>query len=125
MGQYHLLANLDTMEYVTPYAVGGFLKQFEHTFFDGDLAHAMYLLTMTSPARGGGDWPMTDVSGRWAGNRVVVLGDYTEDSDLPLVPSAGTLYHLIQKNGTDISYEVQKSLKVVTDTLSGFKEVAS
>jgi hypothetical protein len=53
----------------------------------------MYILMMTSPARGGGrDYPITAVSGRWAGDRVVVLGDYTEDADLPNVPNASKIY---------------------------------
>jgi hypothetical protein len=38
---------------------------------------------MTSPARGGGDLPETVISGRWAGDRCFVYGDYTEPSDLP------------------------------------------
>jgi hypothetical protein len=38
---------------------------------------------MTSPASGGGDFPMTDASGRWAGDRVIILGDYTSDEAIP------------------------------------------
>lgn len=109
MGQYHYLANLDTKEYVM---LGG-AKQYEHTFYNGDLAHAMYLLTMTSPRRGGGDWPETPVSGRWAGDRVVILGDYTEDSDLPDYPNAGNAYREIQEIGIDISGLVEDALKIV------------
>ena len=29
---------------------------------------------------------------RWAGDRVLVLGDYTEDSDVPSIPNVGSLY---------------------------------
>jgi len=47
---------------------------------------------MTSPGRGGGDYPVTGVSGRWAGDRVLVLGDYTEDADLPNIPNASKIY---------------------------------
>lgn len=109
MGQYHYLANLDTNEFVQ---LGG-AKQYEQTFYNGDLAHAMYLLTMTSPARGGGDWPGTEVSGRWAGDRVVIIGDYTEDSDLPDYPNAGKAYGFILENGVDISTEVSVALRQV------------
>lgn len=84
MGQYHKLVNLDKKEYVEPLDLGMGSKQYEHTGgFDGSLADAMYILTMTSPASGGGDFPMTDASGRWAGDRVVILGDYTSDNAIP------------------------------------------
>lgn len=93
MGQYHVLANLDKHEVVIPHALGLGLKQREHNgAFDGTLADALYFLTMTSPARGGGDYVQVSISGRWAGDRCVVLGDYTEDSDLPGIPHAGRLY---------------------------------
>lgn len=109
MGQYHILANLDTKEFVR---LGG-AKQYEHTFYNGDLAHAMYLLTMTSPGRGGGDWVVTPMSGRWAGDRVVILGDYTEDSDLPKYPHASQAYSDFLKNGEEISMQVYEALELV------------
>lgn len=109
MGQYHILANLDTKEFVR---LGG-SKQYEHTFYNGDLAHAMYLLTMTSPGRGGGDWVVTPMSGRWAGDRVVILGDYTEDSDLPNYPYASQAYGDFLDNGEEISMQVYEALELV------------
>jgi hypothetical protein len=93
MGQYHVLVNLDKKEIVSPHGLGLGLKQWEHLGeFNGTLADAMYLLVMTSPNRGGGDLPSTNISSRWAGDRVLVLGDYTEDSDVASVPNAGLLY---------------------------------
>jgi len=84
MGQYHVLVNVDKKEVVTPHQLGLGLKQWEHLGeFNGTLADALYVLTMTSPARGGGDLPETTISGRWAGDRCFVYGDYTEESDLP------------------------------------------
>lgn len=84
MGQYHVLVNIDKKEVVTPHQLGLGLKQWEHLGeFNGTLADALYVLTMTSPARGGGDLPETAISGRWAGDRCFVYGDYTEESDLP------------------------------------------
>jgi hypothetical protein len=79
MGQYHKLVNLDKQEVVDPFSIGLFSKQYEHTGIEGSLADAIYLLVMSSPNSGGGDWPGTVVSGRWCGDRVVVLGDYTQE----------------------------------------------
>jgi hypothetical protein len=78
MGQYHKLVNIDKQEVVYPDGIGLFSKQYEHTGIEGSLADAIYLLVMSSPNSGGGDWPGTVVSGRWCGDRVVVLGDYTQ-----------------------------------------------
>ena len=53
MGQYHVLVNYDKKETVVPHALGLGLKQWEHLGFEGGtLSDALYILTMTSPARG-------------------------------------------------------------------------
>ena len=113
MGQYHVLANLDKKEVVTPHGLGMGLKQWEHLGeFNGTLADAQYILTMTSPSRGGGDLPQTDISGSWAGDRVVVLGDYTTDEDLPNVPNAGSLWGETDK-WVDITDSVATAFEAV------------
>lgn len=132
MGQYHILANLDKNEYVSPYGLGLGAKQYEHTGVEnGGLGDALYLLVMTSPCRGGGDWPAVgDVTGRWVGDRVVVLGDYTEDSDLePHVPNGSQLYKMLKEEvGIDITDEVAEALgtvwswRIAKHNLYGFHE---
>lgn len=113
MGQYHHLVNVDKKEVVNPHGLGLGLKQWEHLGdFDGTLADAMYILMMTSPARGGGDLPQTDISGRWTGDRVLVLGDYTEDSDVPSIPNVGLLYSE-SDHYTDITDMVAKAFETV------------
>ena len=110
MGQYHVLVNYDKKEVVEPYGIGLGGKQVEQLgAFKGTIADAMYLLVMTSPARGGGDLPLTGVSGRWAGDRVMIVGDYTEDSDVPSIPNVSKLY-----NGDylDISNQVAEALQI-------------
>lgn len=113
MGQYHHLVNVDKKEVVNPHGLGLGLKQWEHLGdFHGTLADAMYILMMTSPARGGGDLPETEISGRWTGDRVLVLGDYTEDSDVPSIPNVGSLYSE-SDSYTDITDMVAKAFEVV------------
>ena len=110
MGQYHRLVNLDKKEIVHPYNLGLGAKQYEHTGENGSLSDALYLLVMTSPARGGGDWEsFPELSGRWVGDRVVVLGDYTDDSDLNTYPNFGQVYNQ-SEDWTDISDEVAQAL---------------
>jgi hypothetical protein len=126
MGQYHVLVNYDKKEVVVPHALGLGLKQWEHLGdFSGTLSDALYVLTMTSPNRGGGDLPLTAISGRWAGDRCFVYGDYTEDSDLPNIPNGGSL-NTEGEGWTDISEQVADALgrvfefKMVGD--SGWKQ---
>lgn len=69
MGQYFKLVNLDKNEFVNPSTVGDGLKQWE-ICANGDTARlAMFLMTM-------GDNDGGAVRGRWANDKVVLLGDY-------------------------------------------------
>jgi hypothetical protein len=118
MGQYHKLINVDKREYLDPESIGLGVKQWEHQSHPqwkiaGSLADAMYILTMTSPARGGGDMPATEISGRWAGDRVMVVGDYTEDDDLPAHFMAGQLYGLADSSYTEIGEQVREAFTAV------------
>jgi hypothetical protein len=120
MGQYHKLVNIDKQEQVISYPLGLMAKQYEQTGTAGDFGDALYLLLMTSPNRGGGDWELfPNLSGRWVGDRVIVLGDYTEDGDLPNYPNASKLYSA-SENWKDISNEVAEALKKVFDFVDTF-----
>lgn len=124
MGQYHKLINLDKREQVNPYPLDLGAKQYEQTGTAADFGDALYLLLMSSPNRGGGDWEhFPNLSGRWVGDRVIVLGDYTEDEDLPNYPKASKLYSE-SKDWTDISDEVAQALKKVFDFVETWPTVA-
>ena len=103
----HKLVNLDKKEVVDPEKIGFSAKQYEHSGTRGSLADAMYLLVMTCPNMGSGDWPLTEMSGRWAGDRVVILGSYTTDSHLK-VENVEELYE-ISEEWTDLSAEVRNA----------------
>ena len=94
MGQYHKVMNLDKMEQVSPYALGLGAKQWEQVACTAGMGEVLYVLLTASPARGGGDLDYFEhITGRWVGDRVVVVGDYTEDSDIPKSPMpASELY---------------------------------
>ena len=115
MGQYHKLVNLDKKEQVVSYNLGLGAKQYEQTGCEGSMSDALYLLLMTSPSRGGGDWDeFDDLSGRWVGDRVVVLGDYTGDDDYAEYPNFGKLFH-DSEDWNDISDDVAVALGKVWD----------
>ena len=118
MGQYHALVNFDKKEYLNPSSIALMAKQWEHQSdpqyaFAGSLSDALYILVMTSPNRGNGDMPLTPVSGRWAGDRVMVLGDYTEDSDLPEEMNGGSLNEIVYDTYKEIGAEMREAFSIV------------
>jgi hypothetical protein len=102
MGQYHSIYNLDKQEVIHPHDIGLGAKQREHTGHEASLSDMLYVLTTCSPMRGGGDfWAevMKDFIGRWVGDKVVVIGDYSEQGDIPDVDMSTLKYD----DFTDIS----------------------
>lgn len=88
MGQYWKLANLARLEYVHPHPLGAGLKLIEQVGTWPGPASALLILLACSNGRGGGDLAESEAVGRWAGDRIALVGDYTEDSDLALGPLA-------------------------------------
>lgn len=78
MGQYHTLYNLDKKEKVESFS--GF-KLLEQIGYPKSTSTALFLLIANSNGRGGGDVEDHPLVGSWAGDRVVVQGDYAEEGD--------------------------------------------
>lgn len=81
MGQYFRIVNLDTREWFSP-------NDFDETIKDPHLSiktmEALGSLLMTSARPKGGltyDGEVYEAlpSGRWCGNRVAIIGDYSRD----------------------------------------------
>ncbi|MEM7117576.1 MAG: hypothetical protein AAF614_34405 [Chloroflexota bacterium] len=77
MGQYYLIANLDRREYLNPLKSGDGLKLREFGFSAYGTMSALALLLAKSSGTGGGDFE-SEMTGAWAGNRIVIIGDYDE-----------------------------------------------
>lgn len=81
MGQYHKLVNLDKKEFINPHKMGSGLKLDE--FNESLVMVALSILLSDNNGQGCGDifkkgrGGPADHSGRWAGNRIVITGDYT------------------------------------------------
>jgi len=138
MGQYWKPVNLDKKEYVMPHKLGSGLKLWEQLANHPGTGAALIILCAAMPeARGGGDFdleenwhgpertippynaspgPMPEsypeiarrTIGRWAGDRIALVGDYAEDSDLSEEFKASEIYDQCGENGTytDISDDV-------------------
>ncbi len=81
MGQYHKVYNLDKKEFLHAHNMNMGLKLMEQVGFEKSTADALFLLLANSNGRGGGDANEHEYIGRWAGDKVVVQGDYAEEGD--------------------------------------------
>lgn len=122
MGQYWIPVNLDKREYIHPHKLGSGLKLWEQLASSPGVGAALIILTAAMPeARGGGDldldenWhgperPATSrgpgkmpgdyptiarrTIGRWAGDRIAIVGDYAKRDDLAAEHRADHIYRL-------------------------------
>lgn len=98
MGQYHYPVNLTKKEFFSPHKLGCGFKLVEQASWGapGGVGDALILLCAASSGRGGGDFADDAESlkyvGRWAGDRIALVGDYAEDGDLPAEFKASTIY---------------------------------
>ena len=108
MGQYFLIVNTDKKEFLHPHKFGDGLKLMEFGASACGTMTGLALLLRASTEGGGGDFDGDDngkVLGRWAGDSVVIIGDYNEGDVF------GNLYAKAQDNYTDISAEVVTLMK--------------
>ena len=81
MGQYHKVYNIDKKQFIHPHKIGHGLKLLEQVGFDKSASSALFLLLANSNGRGGGDASHHPLIGAWAGDRIVVQGDYARVTD--------------------------------------------
>jgi len=119
MGQYHLTVNLDKREFLDPHKLGQGLKLREQSYGGpGGVGAALIVLLAASNGRGGGDFDAsTDpdgMIGRWAGDRLAIVGDYAEAGDLALEHRAERIYRDCGRGGRgfrDISDSVARVIE--------------
>lgn len=120
MGQYHRTVNFDKQEYISPHKLGMGLKQLEQVGLIGSMGDVLFMLLASSNNRGGGDihTETKGLLGRWAGDRVAVIGDYSEDSDIPGIP-AKEIYGLCSEekyfDPEELELIREKGLSLYTD----------
>ena len=99
MGQYFKIVNLDKREYLDPHKLGMGLKLYEICANRG--SGVLPFLLRKSDETGGGDIHKDyRYAGRWAGDRIVVIGDY----------DSSKLYDQLDSY-TDISNEVRREFE--------------
>lgn len=95
MGQYWRPVNLTKKEFIDPYKLGAGLKLWEQLANTPGVGAALIVLLAVMPERrGGGDLAADPIIGHWAGDKVVFVGDYSEDGDFKSTPKFSTIYGL-------------------------------
>jgi hypothetical protein len=82
MGQYHYIVNLTKKQFVHPHRIGSGLKLLEQIGWEASPSTALFLLLASANGRGGGDAAHHPLVGHWAGDRIAILGDYSEAGDI-------------------------------------------
>ena len=81
MGQYHTVYNIDKKEYIHAHRIDNGAKLMEQVGWRRSTSTALFLLLANSNGRGGGDARPHELIGRWAGDRILVQGDYAAPGD--------------------------------------------
>lgn len=90
MGQYYYIVNLDKKQYLHPHAFGDGLKLMEFGCSGEGTLLALAALLADGNGQGFGDLKSDDsLVGSWAGDRIVVAGDYAAPGHWGV---EGTLY---------------------------------
>lgn len=102
MGQYYLIVNVDKGQYLHPHKFGDGLKLMEFGNSQYGTLTGLAVLLADGNNRGGGDLRTDDpIVGSWAGDRIVVAGDYADGGKFLLEVSESELRGIAKKHLTD------------------------
>jgi len=112
MGQYFKVVNVKKREYINPHMFNDGMKLMEFGMSAGGTLTALAVLLADGNGRGGGDLNSSnEIVGSWAGDPIVIAGDYADDGKfLPADKQDTTLYNVVDVEGKDISHLVLDAL---------------
>ena len=112
MGQYYKIVNVKKRQYLNPHMFNDGMKLMEFGMSAGGTLTALAVLLADGNGRGGGDLHSdNDIIGSWAGDPIVIAGDYADQGKfLPADKSDQTLYSVCEDEGEDISAKVLDAL---------------
>ena len=112
MGQYYKVVNTTKGQTLTPHAFGSGAKLMEFSSDGQSVMQALAILLADGNGRGGGDLRSENsLIGSWAGDNIVVAGDYADEGKfVPVKNRKENLYSYASENFTDISFEVIEAL---------------
>jgi len=100
MGQYYKIVNLDKHEFLDTYTFNDGAKLLEFGCSSEGTLTALAILLADGNGRGGGDLHSENkIIGSWAGDRIVVAGDYADEQKFLSVDQIAK--HKMLKDGED------------------------
>jgi len=110
MGQYYKIVNIKKKQYIKPDTFGDGSKLMEFSMSASGVLAGLAILLVDGNGRGGGDLhSKNDIIGSWAGDNIVVAGDYADAGKFVKEPEH-TLYEVASSEGEDISVKVLEAL---------------
>lgn len=110
MGQYYYTVNLDKKEYLHPHRFGDGIKLMEFGSSGGSTMLGLAILLADGNGRGLGDLRSENpIIGSWAGDRIVIAGDYADDGKF-VDTASGNLYRVASESFKDVSDSVIMAL---------------
>ena len=110
MGQYYKIVNIKKKQYISPYIFGDGSKLMEFSMSANGALAGLSILLADGNGRGGGDLHSeNDIVGSWAGDNIVIAGDYAEAGKFVKEPEQN-LYEVASGEGEDISIKVLDAL---------------
>lgn len=124
MGQYWKPVNLTKREYIHPHRLNVGLKLLEQAS-SPNMAGALTILLAAMPVkRGGGDFKNNQFIGRWAGDVVTFVGDYSANEDFTNSPVPFDLVYECCGSDTDVTDpETGWTYKPFTDVTDDVLEI--
>ena len=110
MGQYYKIVNIKKKQYISPYIFGDGSKLMEFSMSKNGVLAGLAILLADGNGRGGGDLHSTNqIVGSWAGDNIVITGDYADDGKF-VKEVDRNLYNVASSEGEDISLKVLEAL---------------
>lgn len=110
MGQYYKIVNVKKKQYITPHTFGDGAKLMEFSMSANGVLAGLAILLADGNGRGGGDLNSeNEIVGSWAGDNIVIAGDYADVGKFVKNPNE-TLYSISEEEGEDISLKVLDAL---------------
>ena len=110
MGQYYKIVNIKKKQYISPHTFGDGSKLMEFSMSANGVLAGLAILLADGNGRGGGDLHSeNDIVGSWAGDNIVVAGDYADAGKFVKEPEQN-LYEVASSEGEDISIKVLDAL---------------
>lgn len=110
MGQYYKIVNVKKRQYIKPHTFGDGAKLMEFSMSANGVLAGLAILLADGNGRGGGDLNSeNEIVGSWAGDNIVIAGDYADTGKFVNAPQQN-LYDVAEYEGEDISLKVLDAL---------------